>query len=252
LGLYAGFAIREAGDVAARSTRRVQLAQWAKDWMWSESGGHCQNPTCRVDLLKFVPRNQIGELAHIIPASYDGPRSDEEPELSDGDRALPENILLLCPTCHTVVDKAPGAYPADVLRGWKRRSQEARAVAHGTPVFTSRPSAREFVEPLLGANRAVFDQYGPTDDVFDDDRAEQWRRHVRDTIIPNNHELLRVLAANRVLLTPNERATVDLFAIHVQELEERHLYDDWTPGSTRFPPAMESIFEGAGCPSETG
>lgn len=174
----------------------------------------------------------------------EGPRADEEPELTEGERALPESVVVLCPTCHTVVDKATEEYPADVLRGWKRRSQEARAVAHGTPVFTSRSEAREFVEGLLGANRAVFDLYGPLDEVFDDTRAEQWRRHVNDTIIPNNQTLLRVLQVNRGLLTGPEKATAHMFAVHVQELEERHLEGNWTPGSTKFPNAMESILEG--------
>jgi hypothetical protein len=155
-------------------------------------------------------------------------------------------VIVLCPTCHTVIDKAPEEYPADVLRGWKRRSQKARAVAHGTPVFASRPEARKLVEPLLGANRALFDLYGPIDEVFDDTRAEQWRRHLKDTIIPNNQILLRVLQANRGLLTDAEKATADLFAVHVQEQEERHLEGNWTPGSTRFPAAMASILEGEG------
>jgi hypothetical protein len=230
--------------VAVKSPNRVKLSQAAKDWLWSESGGHCQNPACRADLHGFVKRTHIGELAHIIPVSMKGPRADEEPELTDGERALPENVVVLCPTCHTVVDKVPEEYPATVLRIWKRRSQEARAVAHGTPLFTSRSEAREFVENLLGANRAVFDLYGPLDEMFDDTRAEQWRRHVNNTIIPNNRTLLRVLQANRELLTSPEKATAHVFAVHVQELEERHLEGNWTAGSTTFPNAMESILTG--------
>ncbi len=232
--------------MVAKSTKREGLSQSAKDWLWSESGGHCQNPECRADLHGFVYRKHIGELAHVIPASMEGPRADEGPELTEGERALPENVVVLCPTCHTVVDKATEEYPAEVLRGWKQRSQEARAVAHGTPVFTSRSQAREFVERLLGANRAVFDLYGPLDEVFDDTRAEQWRRHVNDTIIPNNRTLLRVLQVNRGLLMSPEKATAHIFAVHAQELEERHLEGNWTPGSTKFPNAMESILEGEG------
>jgi hypothetical protein len=235
---------KEPGVVAVKSTKRVKLSQPAKDWLWSESGGHCQNPECRADLHGFVKRMHIGELAHIIPASMEGPRADEGPELTQGERALPENVVVLCPTCHTVVDKAPEEYPSDVLRAWKRRSQDARVVAHGTPVFASRSEAREFVEELLGANRVVFDLYGPLHEVFDNARAEQWRRHVKEKIIPNNRTLLRVLQVNWRLLTGPEKVTVHMFAVHVQELEERHLEGNWTPGSTRFPNAMESILDG--------
>lgn len=212
--------------------------------MWSESGGHCQNPDCRVDLLSFVKRKHIAELAHIIPASDDGPRSEDGTTLTEAERALPENIVLLCPTCHTVVDKAPDEYPPDALHEWKRMSEEARAIAHGTPLFQSRSSARSVIEPLLGANKAVFEEYGPADNLFDDSRADQWRKQVQATILPNSREILRLLAANRNLLTPEENAIVHKFALHIQQLEDRHTKGDWTPGSVRFPTEMTSIMEG--------
>jgi hypothetical protein len=47
--------------VAAKSTKRMKLSQPAKDWLWSESGGYCQNPECSVDLHGFVEHKNIGE-----------------------------------------------------------------------------------------------------------------------------------------------------------------------------------------------
>lgn len=226
-----------------RSTSRVALSQPAKDMLWSESGGHCQNPECRADLHSFAERTHIGEFAHIIPASTKGPRAEEGPELTSIERAFPENVILLCPNCHRMVDKAPDEYPADVLRAWKRHSQRARAIAFGTPRFESRAEARTVVEQLLSANRTVFTLYGPLDGVFDDTRADQWRRHVKDMIIPNNQKLMRLLQVNRELLTDAEKATADVFSVHAQQLEERHLEQNWTPGSIKFPTAMESILE---------
>ncbi|WP_329138152.1 HNH endonuclease signature motif containing protein [Streptomyces sp. NBC_00670] len=234
----------EVARVAARSTNRVKLSQSAKDILWSESGGHCQNPGCRVDLHAFVDQVHVAELAHIIPASTKGPRATEGPDLTESERADPTNILVLCPTCHTMIDKGPSQYPAGILRRWKERSQRARAIAFGTPQFTSRDEARAAIEPLLGANRAVFQLYGPLDDVFDDTRADQWSRHVVDTVIPNNRALLDLLQSNRDLLTVAEKATLDIFAIHAQQLEERHLEGNWTPGSTRFPEGIDSIMKG--------
>lgn len=156
---------------------RLSLSQATKDSLWSESGGYCQNPACRADLHSYVDQAHLAEMAHIIPASAGGRRAAEGPDLSSGERALPENILVLCPTRHTVVDKNPVDYPGEVLHEWKRRSLEARAVAHGTPVFASRPDARAYVEPLLASNQTVFELYGPRDELFDDARAEQWQRH---------------------------------------------------------------------------
>ncbi|SES43467.1 HNH endonuclease [Lentzea albida] len=225
------------------ATNRVRFSQPTKDLLWSESGGHCQNPSCRIDLHGLVQHKNVGELAHIIPASPIGPRAAENPELSEDARAQADNVLVLCPTCHTMIDKAPGQYPSEVLLEWKRRGKDARALAHGTPVLATRTAVREAVHELLDANNAVFRLYGPADGLFDDARADQWSRHVREVVIPNNQRLLRLLTANRALLTPEERSTVDEFAVHAKELEDRHLRGDWTPGSTRFPRRMATILK---------
>ncbi|UJW32706.1 HNH endonuclease [Saccharothrix sp. AJ9571] len=231
--------------MAGGTTKRLDLSTPVKNLLWSESGGHCQNPQCRADLHVLIEQQHLhlGELAHIIPAQTGGPRADENPELTESDRAQPENILLLCATCHTMIDKASHAYPATLLHEWKQRSQNARTQAFGTPTFDTRAQARDHIEPLLEANKAVFDRYGPRSGDFDDDRADQWQRHVAATIIPNNQQLQRVLLANRHLLTTQEKTTFHTWAIHAQELEERHLKGDWTAGSTRFPPAMGTILE---------
>ncbi len=232
--------------MADSTTKRLPLSTLVKYLLFSESGGYCQNPQCRVELHLLVDgdRQHQAEFAHIIPAQTGGPRAAEDPALTEQERAQPENILVLCPSCHTTIDKAPVAYPAALLREWKQQSQKARTQAFGTPVFDTRADARVYIEPLLDANKTVFDRYGPRAGIFDDDRADQWQRHVASTIIPNNRQLHLVLHANRQLLTAQEKATFHTWAIHAQEFEERHLKGDWTAGSTQFPPAMASILEG--------
>lgn len=227
------------------TTKRLPLTTLAKYLLWSESGGYCQNPQCRVELHLVIngDRRHQAEFAHIIPAQTGGPRDAEDPALTGQERAQPENILVLCPSCHTMIDKAPSAYPAAVLREWKQQSQKARAGAFGTPVFDTRADARAYVEALLDANRAVFDRYGPRSGIFDDDRADQWRRHVASTIIPNNQKLQLLLHINRQLLTAQEKTTFHTWAIHAQEFEERHLKGDWTAGSTRFLSEMATILK---------
>jgi hypothetical protein len=210
--------------------------------LWSESAGHCQNPQCRLDLHSLAEEATVGELAHIVPASDHGPRSGESTDLDSQGRAQPENVLVLCPTCHTVIDKDPGAYPVATLRSWKTSSQLLRSLTYGAPVFTSRGDARAAVEPLLTANRVVRDLYGPLTDVFDDVRADQWSRQVQRVIVPNNLRILAIVNSNRRLLTPGESQTADLFAIHAEDLRARHEESDWTPGSVRFPAAMADLF----------
>ena len=97
--------------------RRKKIPELTKRELWSCSGGYCQNPECNKDLFRTVETGgvvSIDELAHIIPYSNDGPRSTSSP---DGfDTHSYSNLIVLCPTCHTIVDKSPDNYPAAMLQ----------------------------------------------------------------------------------------------------------------------------------------
>ena len=81
----------------------------------ARSGGYCQNPECNCDLFPFLADGtykSIKEAAHIIPFSSKGPRgSEKRPDISHDF----SNIILLCPTCHTLVDKFLARYPTSML-----------------------------------------------------------------------------------------------------------------------------------------
>lgn len=111
-----------------------------------------------------------------------------------------------------------------------------------SPRFETRAAARREVVQPLEENRAIFELYGPRDEEYDADRAHRWRKHVVEHLIPNNRRLRTIVQANYHLLTDAERATVARFELHARELEERHLKDDWAPGSTRFPIDFIKVF----------
>lgn len=55
----------------------------------------------------------IGEIAHIKARNKKGPRYDAALSADEKDSLC--NLVLLCPTCHTIVDKNPQIYSADLL-----------------------------------------------------------------------------------------------------------------------------------------
>jgi hypothetical protein len=57
----------------------------------------------------------LGEMAHVIGRKPKGPRGSTKYGTVD----TYENLILLCPACHTLVDKAPRDFPATLLRKWK-------------------------------------------------------------------------------------------------------------------------------------
>ena len=80
-------------------------------------------PDCRVELSPSGEQPFIlGEAAHIIAKRPDGPRGDASVPVEKLDAY--ENLILLCPTQHAVVDKNPRAYSVEELRRIKHEHEE--------------------------------------------------------------------------------------------------------------------------------
>jgi hypothetical protein len=60
-----------------------------------------------------------GEVAHILPASPQGPRAHGLHTATTAAKLThdPKNLMLLCPACHTKVDRDAAGYPVDDLSG---------------------------------------------------------------------------------------------------------------------------------------
>ena len=223
---------------------RKRIQPVVRDYLWSESGGYCQNPNCRADLHPSPSgRRNIAEMAHIIPACSNGPRGDDDLHMDAYDRAKADNILLLCPTCHTRIDKEPSLFPVDLLREWKKESVRIRKAAFGVPHFNSRNEARLCVFPLLEENSEIFKRYGPVDYLYDEDRSHRWKKHVLSNVIPNNRRILNIIESNRHLLNEEELKILTQLKLHIQQLEARHLDGDWSSDTIRFPVGINQIFE---------
>jgi len=72
----------------------------------------------------FVPRHTLsaGDGAHIVAEKKDGPRG--ESPLTPEQRAMADNGVWLCPTCHRKVDIVqPQNYSVDLLQQWKLSAQ---------------------------------------------------------------------------------------------------------------------------------
>jgi hypothetical protein len=89
--------------------------------LWGLSAGRCCFPGCN-DVCIAEPTEAdapavLGNIAHIVAHSPDGPRADPQFPLEALDSYA--NWALLCPTHHTLIDKQADSYPAEVIRGWK-------------------------------------------------------------------------------------------------------------------------------------
>jgi hypothetical protein len=86
--------------------------------VWARAGGVCSYPDCFKPLI-VSPENLsdplavLGEIAHIVGHSEEGPRGEEI--FRGADRDSHENLLLLCTEHHTLIDQQSISHPATWL-----------------------------------------------------------------------------------------------------------------------------------------
>lgn len=96
--------------------------------LWGLAGGHCEFSGCNRRLLEHDVtslRVNLAEAAHIVAFSKRGPRGKES--RPDDVHAL-ENLMLLCPGCHKIIDDREDDFTRPMLEGYKRTHEER--VAH--------------------------------------------------------------------------------------------------------------------------
>ena len=79
--------------------------------LYALSAGRCN--LC--NLLLFQKDIHIGEMAHIIAKNPSGARGNCK-QINDNSY---ENLILLCPNCHTIVDRNPNKYTVTYLKDIK-------------------------------------------------------------------------------------------------------------------------------------
>ena len=213
--------------------------------LFAASAGFCQNPACSRELFIDLPGQaiHIAEIAHVFAASDRGPRAN--PTLSEAERGLFGNLILLCAACHTIVDKAPQYYTDDIILRWKRDHENKLQSVFGIVRFDNRPAVRSAIERQLLENRAIFTKYGPHIEAALDPEsgaADRWRRKMLSRIIPNNRLILAFLDANIHLLHNDETNLLEDFRQHIDDLEARHL-EDFDEGGAIFPTGMFEILK---------
>lgn len=215
----------------------------------AKSGGYCQNPGCSTNLVPFFRDGtvtNIHELAHIIAQSPHGPRGSATLSISDRDNY--ENLILLCPTCHTLIDKNPGQYPEILLEEWKATHEQRIQLLFDSRLYGNRNELFAVVSEIMRENKSIYDTYGPESPESADpfsDAARMWRQSVLTIIIPNNQKVLSLLIRNGCLLHEDEKAIVDEFRVHKLGVEFNHLSGDKNGRVPRFPPGMQRFLRGA-------
>ncbi|RKE77871.1 HNH endonuclease [Chryseobacterium sp. AG363] len=211
--------------------------------LFADSGGYCQNPNCNVGLFFDLKETSfhIAEMAHIISAGEDGPRKKG---VSQEEKGNFQNLILLCPSCHTTIDKAEKDYPVELLKEWKQRHSDKIKKLFEIKEVESRIDAHKLVLPYFDENKAIFENYGPQNENNMNPESEApllWIDKVHKYILPNNRKILNIIEVNYSLLNEDERVTFNIFKQHILDLENRHLNNVVIDGQ-QFPSEITQIF----------
>jgi hypothetical protein len=99
---------------------RKSIQTNTKRILWAQCGGFCQNPNCNKYLFSDIQDGSVSlaNIAHIIGAGKDGPRSEHEiADFIDKDGIA--NLIMLCLDCHKIVDELERKFTVEEMQGWK-------------------------------------------------------------------------------------------------------------------------------------
>jgi hypothetical protein len=217
--------------------------------LWADAAGRCSFPECFLRLTADGNRASggytLGEMAHIKGERPGSNRYD--PCQPEDDRNSDQNLILLCPTHHTLVDRPENEeeFPVERLQGFKASHEaEIESRLSDRRIATKFELARLMV-PLLDDNLQAFTTYGPLSEIArrnpQSDAHATWLEERLTTIVPNNRTMTRLLEGHRGLFDEQESRLVSRFLQHARS------YDRWVrdessyEGVPRFPREFDDM-----------
>lgn len=167
----------------------------------AESMGRCMNPDCQAEL--FRKNGNVIEKAHITPYC----------KTADNDY---ENLVILCPTCHTDFDKND-AFDPEQVKQWKQ-IRKAEIEKHFAKKYSTFAELQNHVAPILSENMAIYENY------YLSDQKEFWDIF-EGKILANNRKLKTILENNLELIQRHrekEYSNLELVRklfMHIEEFE---------------------------------
>lgn len=201
-----------------------EISADVKRRLYAESMGRCMNPDCKKEL--FVYNGDIIEKAHI--RAY----------CDTADNSF-ENLIVLCPTCHTNFDKN-SAFKAEEVKQWKQiRAEELNSFF--STKYSSFEDLKNKVKPLLWENKTIYENY------YLKGNKNLWEKFEIKILI-NNRKLKNILSNNLMLIqsysddTYSNLNLVHLFLAHIDEFESSRQAEEKTR-QILFPLEINSLFE---------
>lgn len=124
---------KQKGPPNKKQARRFSTPDPVKRLVWVRAAGHCEQ--CGDDVTRDFRAGTTfnwAAVAHVLPASLQGPRAPEGygEAVALRHTADPDNLMLLCPSCHARTDLDADGYPThDLSRHHRDHVEQIRHAA---------------------------------------------------------------------------------------------------------------------------
>jgi hypothetical protein len=231
----------------------MAISQKSVKILWSASGGRCAFPNCWERLCFHEAETAapftLGDMAHICGEKPGSNRHD--PAQTAAERDDYQNLILLCPTHHRLIDRKENEpiYTVEVLLKIKA-DHEARVLSRLDPeCMKSKADIARAIQPLLEENRQSWEQYGPLSDLartqpHNEAAHAVWVSERLSVIVPNNRKIASKLDAHKGQFDAGEQAMISAFLLHVRSYEQ--WVQDTIPYAAvkRFPMEFDALIRG--------
>ena len=148
-----------------------QITPLVRLLLFVRAGGRCQFDGCNRYLLEHpltLTEGNFAQMAHIVAFNREGPRGRASSHPTQINNI--NNLMLLCPDCHKLVDDDPDKYTATTLEKYKTKHEERIRHVSGlgpdlkTTVaqLKTRVAGQSVAIPISQVSEAVSPRY-PTD-----------------------------------------------------------------------------------------
>ena len=217
--------------------------------LWANAAGRCAFSDCGEKLCTSdvgdATSHTIGEMAHIRGERPGSNRHD--PSQTPAERDAYENLILLCPNHHTLIDRPENEdrYSIEFLQVMKAEHEKFVSGKLERPHFADKNEVAAYLFPLMKENYEVFNTFGPHSEIArknpGSDAHGVWLSERLATIIPNNRRMLDVIESNSGLFDPEEQAVLARFGLHVRSYDQCVQDEITYEGVVRFPAEFEAL-----------
>jgi hypothetical protein len=220
--------------------------------LWSNAAGRCAFRGCdqrlSVEQASDTAPYTIGEMAHIKGKNPGSNRYDSIQNDDERDHYL--NLILLCPTHHTEIDKPENEskYSVEWLINAKQNHEKwvISKLTEKQQLVVTIEQLKNLIAGLLADNHQAWLKYGPNSILAQQNPNSEtyyqiWTSERLSTIVPNNRAITKLLVDHRMLFTKNQQSIVSKFLSHAKSYESWVNDDIPYQAVERFPVEFEIL-----------